>query len=61
MIDAVHSRMSKHQESINAVKDMINILEKRQKDWLMELNDYGKNIQQFVKFVTFLIMTKNQW
>ena len=47
MIDAVHSRM-------------INILEKRQKDWLMELNDYDKNIQQFVKFVAFLIMTKNQ-
>ena len=61
MIDAVHSRMNKRQESINAVKDMINILEKRQKDWLMELNDYGKNIQQFVKFVAFLIMTKNQW
>ena len=61
MIDAVHSRMNKRQESINAVKDMINILEKRQKDWLMELNDYDKNIQQFVKFVAFLIMTKNQW
>ena len=60
MIDAVHSRMNKRQESINAVKDMINILEKRQKDWLMELNDYDKNIQQFVKFVAFLIMTKNQ-
>ena len=60
MIDAVHSRMNKHQESINAVKDMINILEKRQKDWLMELNDCDKNIQQFVKFVAFLIMTKNQ-
>ena len=60
MIDAVHSRMNKRQESINAVKDMINILEKRQKDQLMELNDYDKNIQQFVKFVAFLIMTKNQ-
>ena len=60
MIDAVHSRMNKRQESINAVKDMINILEKRQKDWLMELNYYDKNIQQFVKFVAFLIMTKNQ-
>ena len=32
MIEAVHSRMNKRQESINAVKDMINILEKRQKD-----------------------------
>ena len=38
------------QQSINnAVKDEINILEELQKHWLIELIDYDKNIQQFVK------------
>ena len=27
----------------------INILEERQKHWLIEVNDYDQNIQQFVK------------
>ena len=39
----------KRQQSINAVKDGTNILEERQKHWLIELYDYDKNIQQFVK------------
>ena len=39
----------KRQQSINAVKAEINILEERQKHWLIELNDYDKNIPQFVK------------
>ena len=39
----------KRQQSINAVKDEINILEKRRKHCLIELNDYDKNTQQFVK------------
>ena len=37
------------QQSINAVKDEINILEERKKDGLIELNDYDKNIQQFAE------------
>ena len=39
----------KRQQSINAVKYQTNILEKRQKHWLIELNDYDKNIQQYIK------------
>ena len=39
----------KHQQSINPVKDEINILEEREKHWLIKLNDYDKNIQQFIK------------
>ena len=35
------------QQSIDAVKDEINTLEERQKHWLIELNDYDKNIRQF--------------
>ena len=47
----------KRQQSINAVKGEINILEKHQKYWLIqlndyELNDYDKNIQQFVKILS---------
>ena len=39
----------KRQQSIDAVKDEINILEERKKDGLIELNDYDKNIQQFAE------------
>ena len=39
----------KRQHSINAVKDERNILDERQKYWLIELNDYDKNIQQFAE------------
>ena len=39
----------KRQQSINAVKYQINIAEKRQKHWLIELNDYDRNIQQYIK------------
>ena len=39
----------KRQQSINAVKDEINILEERQKHWLIKLNDYDKNIQHYIK------------
>ena len=39
----------KRQQSINAVKYQTNILEKRRKHWLIELNDYDKNIQQYIK------------
>ena len=35
------------QQSIDAVKDEINTLEERHKHWLIELNDYDKNIRQF--------------
>ena len=35
----------KYQQSINAAKDEINILEERQKHWLTELNDHDKNTQ----------------
>ena len=42
----------KHQQSINAAKDEINILEERQKHWLTELNDHDKNTQQFVETVS---------
>ena len=44
----------KCQQSINAIEDEINILEERQKHWLVELTDYDKNIQQF------LITIKNE-
>ena len=37
------------QQSINVVKDEINILEELQKHRSIELNDYDKNIQQFVE------------
>ena len=37
------------QQSINAVKDEINILEECQEHWLINLNDNDKNIQQFAK------------
>ena len=39
----------KRQQFINAVKDEMNILEESQKHWLIELNDYNKNIQQYTK------------
>ena len=42
----------KHQQSINAPKDEINILEERQKHWLTELHDHDKNTQQFVETVS---------
>ena len=35
--------------SINHAKDKINILEERQKRWLVKLSQCDKNIQQFVK------------
>ena len=42
-----YEKESKRPQSINAVKDEINIVE-RQKHWLIILNDYDKNIQQCV-------------
>ena len=39
----------KPQQSINAVKDEKNIVKERQKHWLIKLNDYDKNFQQFVE------------
>ena len=39
----------KRQQSINAVKYEINILEERQKHWLIEQSYYDKNIQQFAE------------
>ena len=41
-----YKKKLKCQQSINVVKDL---LEERQKHWLIELNDYDKNIQQFVE------------
>ena len=39
----------KRQQSINVVKDEVNELEEHQKHWLIELYDYDRNIQQFIK------------
>ena len=39
----------KRQQFINAVKDEMNILEESLVNWLIELNDYDKNIQQYSK------------
>ena len=44
--------------SINHAKDKINVLEERQKHWLVKLNEYDKNIQQFVK--TFNLPNNDQ-
>ena len=50
----------KRQQSIDAVKDEINILEERKKDGLIELNDYDKNIQQFAETLSLPNNDKNQ-
>ena len=39
----------KGQQSINAAKDEIKILDERNKHCLIELNDYDKNTQYFVE------------
>ena len=44
-----YEKKIKRQQPINAVKDEIDILEERQKYLLIELNEYDKNIQQFIK------------
>ena len=44
-----YEKKIKRQQPINAVKDEIDILEECQKYLLIELNEYDKNIQQFIK------------
>ena len=51
-LHSITKKKLKHQQSINATKDEINILKERQKHWLTELNDHDKNTQQFVETVS---------
>ena len=53
----IYEKELKRQQSINALKDEINIPEKRQN----ELNDDNKNIHNLYKILAFVIIIKNQW
>ena len=53
----IYEKELKRQQSINALKDEINIPEKRQN----ELNDDDKNIHNLYKILAFVIIIKNQW
>ena len=55
MNPCIYGKEMKRQQSVNAVKTEIKILEEHQKHWLIELNDHDKNIlktiyeKQYVK------------
>ena len=55
MNPCIYEKEMKRQQSVNAVKTEIEILEEHQKHWLIELNDHDKNIlkaiyeKQYVK------------
>ena len=55
MNPCIYEKEMKRQQSVNAVKTEIKILEEHRKHWLIELNDHDKNIlktiyeKQYVK------------
>ena len=54
---SIYEKELKRQQSIDALKDEINIPEKHQN----ELNDDDKNIHNLYKILAFVTIIKNQW